>query len=118
MVNILALVAQFYVALYPVGGTPLTAEGFFSAYLAGPFLVGLYIIWKVYSWFVYPSHRRMWVALKDVDIYSGMREDQKHMISGVDVTDEHRRASIQEIQSEKKKKGFMDYAKAGVRTVI
>ncbi|PPJ51445.1 hypothetical protein CBER1_09161 [Cercospora berteroae] len=118
LVNVLALVAQFYVALYPVGGPPLTAEGFFSAYLAGPFLVGLYIIWKVYSWFVYPSHRRMWVNLKDVDIYTGMREDQKLMISGVDVTEEHRRASIQEIQNEKKKKGFMDYAKAGVRSVI
>ncbi|KAM3421764.1 putative amino-acid permease P7G5.06 [Cercospora zeina] len=118
LVNVLALVAQFYVALYPVGGTPLTAKGFFSAYLAGPFLVGLYIIWKVYSWFVYPSHRRMWVAIKDIDIYTGMREEQKTFISGVDVSEADRRASIQEMQSEKKKRGFMDYAKAGVRTVI
>ncbi|KAF2210766.1 hypothetical protein CERZMDRAFT_69341 [Cercospora zeae-maydis SCOH1-5] len=119
LVNVLALVAQFYVALYPVGGTPLTATGFFSAYLAGPFLVGLYVIWKVYSWFVYPSHRRMWVALKDIDIYTGMREEQKNFISGVDVSDADRRASIQEMRSdEKKKKGFMDYAKAGARTII
>lgn len=114
LINICALVAQFYVALFPVGGTSLDAEAFFQAYLAGPFLLALYLGWKIYSWFVYPSHRRMWVAIKDIDLYTGMREEQKTTISGVEVTPEVRRASIDEMHGEKKK-GAMDYVKAPLK---
>lgn len=116
LINILALIAQFYVALFPVGGSP-SAEGFFQAYLAAPFLIALYLGWKIYSWFVFPSHRPMWVALKDIDIYTGMREGQKTMISGVDVTPEMRRASIDELQQEKKK-GPMGYLAAPLRAIF
>lgn len=117
LINILCLMAQFYVALYPVGGPYLNAELFFQAYLAGPFLIALYLGWKIYSWFVYPSHRPLFIRTKDIDIYTGMREGQRTMISGEDVTIEQRRASIAEIQEEKKK-GAKDYAMAIVRSVI
>ena len=59
----------------------------------------------------------MWVALKDIDIYTGMREGQKTMISGVDVTPEMRRASIDELQQEKKK-GPMGYLAAPLRAIF
>lgn len=99
----LALIAQFYVALYPVGGPYLDPTDFFQAYLAGPFVVVLYLGWKIYSWFVVPEHRPFYVKLRDIDIYTGMREAQRNMISGEGVTDDQRRASIQEMQDEKKK---------------
>ncbi|KAF2429106.1 hypothetical protein EJ08DRAFT_591354 [Tothia fuscella] len=73
IINILALVAQFYVALYPVGGPYLGAANFFKSYLAGPFLVFLYFIWKVYSWFKKPSDRPFFVALDKIDILTGLR---------------------------------------------
>jgi len=103
LINVIALMAQFYVALYPVGPpsgylSPIT---FFQDYLAAPFLLVLYLMWKGWSWFKVPSHRPMWVAIKDIDIYTGMREGQRTMISGPGVPEEQRRASITEFESEK-----------------
>lgn len=115
-VFIIALVAQFYVALFPVGGDP-SASRFFQAYLAGPFLIALYLGWKIYSWFMRPTHRPLWIKTKDIDIYTGMREGQRTMISGVDVTDDQRRASITELQTEKKK-GVKGWMVAAMRSVI
>lgn len=109
--------AQFYVAIFPVGGSP-SATNFFQAYLAGPVLIFFYVIWKVYSWFKVPSHRPLWIATRDIDILTGMREGQAAMISGVGVSEEQRRASIIELKEENKKKGAMDWAKAAVRSVI
>ncbi|KAI5360564.1 Putative amino acid permease [Septoria linicola] len=117
-INIMCLIAQFYVALYPVGGPYLQAGPFFQAYLAGPFLVALYLIWKVYSWFARPTHRPLWIAIKNIDIYTGMREGQKTLISGVEVPADQRRASINEMQDEKKKRGIKDWAVAGVRNIV
>jgi len=117
-INIICLVAQFYVALYPVGGPNLDAGLFFQSYLAGPFLIGLYLIWKVYSWFAVPQDRPLFIRTKDIDIYTGMREGQRTMISGTDVSEEHRRASIIELQDEKKKRGVKDYMMAGIRNII
>lgn len=110
--------AQFYIALYPIGGPYLSAETFFELYLAGPFLVFLYLIWKIYSWFYFPEHRPLYIRLKDIDIYSGMREGQRTLISGADVTEDQRRTSIAEIQKDQKKKGLKDWVVAGVRCVI
>jgi amino acid transporter len=76
LITVLALIGQFYVALYPVGGPNLDPETFFKLYLAGPFLLILYLIWKVYSWFYRPSDRPLYVKIKDIDIYTGMRHDQ------------------------------------------
>jgi len=118
MLNFICLVAQFYVALYPVGGPNLDVAAFFEAYLAGPFLVFLYLIWKTYSWFKYPEHRPLYVAIKDIDVYSGMRYGQATLVSGPGVSEDQRRASVIEIQEENKKNGVMGYAKAIVRSVF
>ena len=118
-INVIALIASFYVALYPVGGPNLSAKNFFESYMAAPFLVVLYLMWKVYSWFKYPSHRSLWIRTKDIDIYSGMRQSQREMISGEGVTKEQRRASIQEMQEEQQKeKGLNSYVKAAYHTVF
>ena len=116
-INAIALIAQFYVALFPVGGSP-NAEGFFETYMAAPFLIVLYLVWKVYSWFKHPSHRPMWIATKDIDIYSGMREGQRELISGQGVPEDQRRASIDEMRNEQKKKGVKDYVMAGVHSLF
>lgn len=49
----LVLIAQFYVAIWPIGGRDpdpsLAAQGFFKAYLAAPILLGFWVgayIWK------------------------------------------------------------------------
>jgi amino acid transporter len=101
-INIIALMAQFYVALYPVGGPNLNAETFFELYLAGPFLIGLYCMWKGWSWFKRPEDRPLYVKIKDIDIYNGMRDTQR-IISGPDVTPEQRIALIAEKNSEEKR---------------
>jgi len=118
VLNLVCLIAQFYVALYPVGGPYLNANLFFQAYLAGPFLVALYVIWKVWSWFMVPEHRPLYVKIKDIDIYTGMRETQATLVSGPDVTPEQRRASILEMQADIEKKGVMGWTKAAVRSIF
>lgn len=117
LINIIALIAQFYVALYPIGGPNLDASAFFQLYLAGPLLIFLYLCWKGYSWFVRPADRPLFIRTKDIDIYTGMRESQS-MISGAGVSEEQRRASVQEMQDERKKRGPKDYIIAGIRNII
>jgi len=47
--NILCLIAQFYVALFPIGGTPtLGAEYFFESYLAAPVVILFFVGYKVW----------------------------------------------------------------------
>ena len=47
--NILCLIAQFYVALFPIGGTPtLGAEYFFESYLAFPVVILFFVGYKVW----------------------------------------------------------------------
>jgi len=116
--NFLCLAAQFYVALYPIGGPNLNPTIFFQAYLAGPFLVILYLGWKVYSWFFIKEHRPLYVKIKDIDIYTGMREGQLNMISGPDVNEEQRRQSVIEMQDEQRKKGAGGWAKSIVQSVF
>ncbi len=108
---------QFYVALYPVGEPSLDPSTFFELYLAGPFLIVLYLIWKVYSWFYRPADRPLYVRIKDIDIYTGMRENQLN-ISGVDVSEEQRRASVAELHNGEKKKGPKDYVLAFIGNFI
>ena len=117
LINVIALMAQFYVALYPIGGPNLSASTFFQLYLAGPLLVFLYLVWKIWSWFVRPADRPFFIKLSDIDIYTGMRDTQSY-ISGPGVPEEQRRASIQEMQEENKKKGPKDYVMAVVRSLI
>lgn len=110
--------AQFYVALYPIGGPNLSAEIWFQDYLAGPLFVILYLAWKIYSWFVRPEDRPIWIKIRDIDIYTGMREHQRESISGPGIPEDQRRASIQQLQESKKKQGAMDWVKASVRNVF
>ena len=115
--NFICLVAQFYVALYPVGGPNLDVTIFFEDYLAGPFLLVLYLMWKGYSWFALPEHRPLYIKIKDIDLYTGMRPGQLR-ISAPDADPQVRRESIMSIQEEQTKKGFYGYAKAVVQSVF
>jgi len=115
-INVIALIAQFYVALYPVGGPDLDPKTFFELYLAGPFLLFSYAGWKVYSWFWRPSDRPLYVKIKDIDIYTGMRENQL-LISGQGVGEEQRRASMAEV-IQKPKSGPLGYVKRVIGNVI
>jgi amino acid transporter len=117
ILNFLCLVAQFYVALWPVGGPNFVVITFFQDYLAGPFIIFLFIIWKTYSWFMVPKHRPLYVKIKDIDIYTGMREEQLE-ISGTHADPEYRRQSIAQMQLEQKKKGPVGYAKAFVASIF
>jgi amino acid transporter len=112
LINVLALAASFYVALYPVGKPGLVAESFFIAYLAGPLLVFLYFVWKVWSWFKRPADRPIWVATKDIDIYSGMRSSIQ------DLSPEGRRASIEAMERVEKPKGVKGHVMGVVRSVF
>ncbi|MCJ1287249.1 hypothetical protein MMC26_006597, partial [Xylographa opegraphella] len=67
--NCLALIATFYVSLYPVGGPNLNPTNFFQEYLAGPLVIGLYLFWKCWTKFRGP----MFARLKDIDLLTGMR---------------------------------------------
>lgn len=65
---ILMLVAQFYIALFPIGSSP-NAYDFFSSYLAFPIVLAFYIFHKVW--------KRNWtflIKLEDMDIDTGRRE--------------------------------------------
>jgi len=118
LINALALIASFYTALYPVGGTALDPSSFFQAYLAGPLLVFLFLVWKVWSWFTRPADRPIWVKINDIDIYSGMRDTQT-LVSGQGMSPEERRSSIEGMErSEKKPQGFKGRAMGIIRSVI
>jgi amino acid transporter len=66
--NCLCLVAQFYVALFPIGGTP-NASVFFQSYLAGPIVLAFFVGYKIYY--------RQWhigVDLDAINVDEGRRE--------------------------------------------
>ncbi|ORY78861.1 amino-acid permease inda1 [Leucosporidium creatinivorum] len=67
---VLVLIAQFYIAVWPIGGTssdPLeAAETFFLSYLAMPILLALWL--GVYAW-----KRTLPKALKDIDLDTGRK---------------------------------------------
>lgn len=117
LINVLALMGQFYVALYPVGGPDLDPTTFFELYLAGPFLLALYLGWKIYSWFFVPSDRPLYTKIKDIDIYTGMR-DLQSLVSGPGVSEEQRRASVAEMVGGKKKTTPMGYVKRVIGNII
>jgi len=101
LITVLALLAQFYVGLYPAGDSAdnLSATYWFQAYLAGPLLIFLFLVWKVYSWFKRPEDRPLWISTANIDIYSGMREAQRD-ISGPNVSKDQRFAGIARMKEE------------------
>jgi amino acid transporter len=65
LLNILCLIAQFYVAISLISGSA-SAESFFKAYLAAPILVAFYIVWKIWK-----RTSCMWPST--IDLESGRR---------------------------------------------
>lgn len=74
----LALIASFYTALYPVGGSP-NVEGFFSSYLSGPLFLALWLFWMLWT-----RDFTMFVKAKDMDITSGVRRGSVEHPSGME----------------------------------
>jgi amino acid transporter len=97
--NVICLIAQFYIAVFvctrfPLLQTPLTTapqpigeggtpssrvESFFGAYLAGPLILVLYLIWKVYSATSNDpriNHRgwKLYIKTSETDVHTGIRE--------------------------------------------
>lgn len=64
--NIMCLIAQFYIALFPIGGLP-NAGSFFEAYLAAPIVLVFFLFWKIY-------HKTRFVRPHEVDLVSGRRD--------------------------------------------
>ncbi|CAF0856065.1 unnamed protein product [Adineta steineri] len=48
LLNILCLIAQFYLAVFPLN-SPSSAKAFFGAYLAAPIILSFYIVWKIWK---------------------------------------------------------------------
>lgn len=68
ILNILCLIAQFYVALFPIGGSP-NAMDFFESYLAAPIVIAFFVGYKLYY--------KQWsigVNIADIRIDEGRRE--------------------------------------------
>lgn len=73
IINILAIIATFYVSLFPVGGGLSTAEDFFSNYLAAPVVIAFYAGWKIYQG-VSTGNWKLMVPISQIDVHAGMRE--------------------------------------------
>ncbi|KAK9366672.1 amino acid permease-domain-containing protein [Lipomyces kononenkoae] len=69
LLNILVLIAQFWIAVWPIGVTP-NATDFFQAYLAAPVVLVFYIFYKIWKRtpFVRPSQADLVTGRRDVDI--------------------------------------------------
>ncbi|CAI4045188.1 amino acid permease GAP1 SKDI_11G2490 [Saccharomyces kudriavzevii IFO 1802] len=65
---VIMFIAQFYVALFPVGASP-SAEGFFEAYLSFPLVVAMYLGHKIYK-----RNWKLFIPAEDMDIDTGRRE--------------------------------------------
>ncbi|KAJ5663953.1 Amino acid transporter [Penicillium longicatenatum] len=70
--NILCLIAEFYVSVYPKN-----AEDFFMNYLAAPIAILLFVFWQVYTYFNKdPALERggWFIKVENMDVLSGMRD--------------------------------------------
>jgi amino acid transporter len=65
LLNILCLIAQFYIAIFPVGASP-SAKAFFEAYLAAPIVILFYVVWKIWK-------RPPFMRPSTIDLKSGRR---------------------------------------------
>ncbi|KAJ6442467.1 amino acid permease [Purpureocillium lavendulum] len=65
--NVLALIATFYSALFAPGGSQPTAQAFFMSFLAGPVILALYLGWKIYS-----RDWRLYVRASEMDLQTGI----------------------------------------------
>lgn len=65
---ILIIIAQFWIALWPIGGSP-NASDFFQNYLSVPVIMFFYICHKIYT-----KNWKLYIKWQDVDIDTGRRE--------------------------------------------
>lgn len=65
---ILVLIAQFWVALFPIGGTP-NASDFFQSYLSFPVVLFFYLGHKIWT-----NNWILFIRAKDIDIDTGRRD--------------------------------------------
>lgn len=68
ILNILVLIAQFWVALFPLGAAP-DPEAFFEVYLAFPVVLLFYIGHKLWS-----RNWKLYIKAQDIDLDHGRRE--------------------------------------------
>lgn len=64
----LVIIAQFWIALFPIGGTPDPAT-FFQAYLSAPVVLFLYTCHKIYR-----RNWRLYIRSHEIDIDTGRRD--------------------------------------------
>ncbi|KAL8678888.1 MAG: hypothetical protein Q9186_004782 [Xanthomendoza sp. 1 TL-2023] len=76
--NILALVATFYVSLFPIGADP-NAEAFFTTFLSAPIAIALYVGWKIYI----RGGTGFYVRSHEMDVLTGLREFHPDVDDGV-----------------------------------
>jgi amino acid transporter len=81
--NVICLIAQFYVAAFPIGEGEMTSnkrvKSFFSAFLAAPFIIALYLFWKIYSATSKDpriNHRgwKLYIRISEINVNAGIRE--------------------------------------------
>jgi amino acid transporter len=78
--NCLILVAQFWIALFPIGGSP-NAVSFFQSYLAAPVVLVFYIVFKIWK-------KTPFVHTRDIDLDTGRREVDLDLLRQEIVEDE------------------------------
>ncbi|MCJ1352371.1 MAG: hypothetical protein MMC33_002355 [Icmadophila ericetorum] len=66
--NVIAMIATFYVSLIPIGSPP-NAENFFENYLAAPIVIALYAFWKIRI----RGAGGLYIKAADMDLLTGMR---------------------------------------------
>ncbi|KAL8999937.1 MAG: hypothetical protein Q9169_001343 [Polycauliona sp. 2 TL-2023] len=67
--NMVALLATFYVSLFPIGADP-NAESFFTTFLSLPIAIALYTTWKIKT----RGGPGLYVKSHQMDVLTGMRE--------------------------------------------
>jgi amino acid transporter len=122
--NFVSLVASIYVGVSPITGEPFSfaVEPFFQQILAIPTILFFYICYKIFVFIKVPEQRPMWIRISKINIYGtfqdlsvsfeqfancvrhleGMRESQM-LISGPNVSEEHRRSSVAQMQGMRKR---------------
>jgi amino acid transporter len=74
IINILILIAQFWVALFPLG-TPPDATAFFQSYLAAPVVIAFYLFHKIWK-----RDLGLFISAKDMDLDTGRAEHDLELL--------------------------------------
>ena len=77
VLNILCIVAQFYIAVSPIGRSP-SVKSFFQAFLAAPIVLVSYIVWKVWK-------KTPFMRPSTIDLETG-----RHLLGAQQLIDEER----------------------------